>query len=215
VPCEDINTYTTQWFTEHALPSFTTPLRDTALFYTRNMTTAAIRYAAAQTPPLTTIWSVWPCYLYDHRAAPANKMRCIHADPAHRTRFYEAMSRAFALKARGVAAVMHADADYDDPPVDGIWGRVELPAIKTATTVGVVNKLDGLAKRWGVAWRRAVDEALPEGWRERLRSGTGWIAEGVERWSGWRAELKRKRGVESAESCMPLDEYKWFDNIAW
>jgi len=215
VPCASIDTYTESWFSAHTLPAFRSPLHTTALFYTRNMSVAALKYAAAQSPPLTTIWNVWPCGLYDHRPTPSNPLRCIHADAALRQRFYEAMSRAFALKARAAAAVMHAPADYDDPPLDGIWARVELPALKDATDVGLVAKLDSLAERWGVAWRREGVAAMGRVWKGRVEAGASWIADGVGGWLGWNDELKRKRGVARGESCMPLSEYKWFDNINW
>lgn len=107
------------------------------------------------------------------------------------------MSRAFALKAIGEAKVMHKEEDFENPPVSGIWGRIELPTMKEGLEVDLVKKLDERAKRWGVAWRR-------------LRSEVGRVMG----WEGWK-DLKRKRSVGSGEYCMPLREYGWFDNVNW
>lgn len=117
-----------QWFLENALPRFARPFQDTALFYSRGMSTPAM--TLARKSGLTTIWDVWPCYLYVHHDVPSNPMRCIHHDPAKRTWFYEAMSKAFAMKAQGYVTVMHDKGDYENPPMDGIWGRIEFPTMK-------------------------------------------------------------------------------------
>jgi hypothetical protein len=45
--------------------------------------------------------------------------------------YFENMSRAFAMKAANVAAVMHRD--INNPPMSTIWGRVELPVLKAAS----------------------------------------------------------------------------------
>jgi hypothetical protein len=103
-------------------------MRDTALFYSRGMSAPAMELARRSGQ--TTIWDVWPCRLYVHHDVPDNPMRCIHHDPASRTRFYEAMSRAFAMKAQGYVTVMHGGEDYERPPMDGIWGRVEFPTLR-------------------------------------------------------------------------------------
>jgi hypothetical protein len=39
------------------------------------------------------------------------------------------MSKAFAIKAHGSVEVMHGWGDYESPPMDGIWGRIEYPAV--------------------------------------------------------------------------------------
>jgi len=44
--------------------------------------------------------------------------------------YFENMSRAFAMKAANVAAVMHRD--INNPPMSTIWGRVELPVLQAA-----------------------------------------------------------------------------------
>jgi hypothetical protein len=93
------------------------------------MSSAAM--ALARRSGQTTIWDVWPCWLYVHHDVPSNPMRCIHHNAADRTRFYEAMSQAFAMKAQGYVTVMHAGADYERPPADGIWGRIEFPTLKS------------------------------------------------------------------------------------
>lgn len=88
---------------------------------------------------LTTIWDVWPCYLYVYHNEPNNKMRCIHSDPTSRQTFYENMSQAFAVKAWGSVKVMHSTLDYDNPPTDGIWANIEFPTMsKNGTSVDKV-----------------------------------------------------------------------------
>lgn len=95
---------------------------------------------------------------------------------------------------------MHKEEDYEDPPVSGIWGRIELPTMKAGLEVDVVRKMDERAKRWGIAWRRFTSEV-------------GRVMDKV-RWSGWK-DLRRKRDVWSVEYCMPWSEYGWFDNVEW
>jgi hypothetical protein len=104
--------------------------------------------ALARRSGLTTIWNVWPCGLYVHHDEPENPMRCIHHDTKNRTRFYEAMSKAFAMKAKGHAVVMHAGEDWERPPGDGIWGRVEFPTLRALGHVEEVGFRSYLAFRW-------------------------------------------------------------------
>jgi hypothetical protein len=40
------------------------------------------------------------------------------------------MSRAFALKAKSFATVMHSTQNFANPPKSGIWARVEWPALQ-------------------------------------------------------------------------------------
>jgi hypothetical protein len=117
------------------------------------------------------------------------------------------MSRAFAIKARNSALVMHSSDDYADPPQDGIWGRVEFPVLrgeipKLSRGVDELMKLDEEAKRLAVFWTRfknAVDWHLSQ-----LQKGWG------------RVDLrKRGAGVWSAEACMAPSEYAFFDNVNW
>jgi hypothetical protein len=91
------------------------------------MSKQAVKYA--RKTQQTTIWDVWPCHLYNHRNESSNALRCIHNDKTTRQQFYENMSRAFAIKAHGAVEVMHGSEDYEAPPMDGIWGRVEFPTI--------------------------------------------------------------------------------------
>jgi hypothetical protein len=87
--------------------------------------------ALARKSGLTTIWDVWPCHLYVYHDVPSNPMRCIHHDPVKQKSFYETMSKAFAMKAQGYVTVMHDKGDYENPPMDGIWGRIEFPTMRT------------------------------------------------------------------------------------
>lgn len=49
------------------------------------------------------------------------------------------MSHAYARMARKSATVMHKTADYFDPPMNGIWGKTELPALRDKTDVEEVG----------------------------------------------------------------------------
>jgi len=52
------------------------------------------------------------------------------------------MSRAFARMARKSATIMHRVEDYGDVPQDGIWARVELPALRDGTDVMQLRKVN-------------------------------------------------------------------------
>jgi len=41
--------------------------------------------------------------------------------------------------ARKSATVMHKSQDYDNPPMNGIWGTTELPALRDQTDVEEVS----------------------------------------------------------------------------
>jgi hypothetical protein len=45
------------------------------------------------------------------------------------------MSYAYARMARQSATVMHKTQDYFNPPMNGIWGKTELPALCDKTDV--------------------------------------------------------------------------------
>lgn len=77
--------------------------------------------------------------LYNDKPTPDNPLRCIHEDPSLRSRYYSSMSNAYARMARESATVMHKTKDYFDPPMNGIWGRTELPALRDKTDVKEVG----------------------------------------------------------------------------
>ena len=80
-------------------------------------------------------------WLYDDSPSPDNPLRCIHADPDWTYTYYSNMSNAYARMARESATVMHKKKDYDNPPMDGIWGKTELPALRYKTDVKEVSYL--------------------------------------------------------------------------
>jgi hypothetical protein len=49
------------------------------------------------------------------------------------------MSRAFALKARTSATVLHSSENYASPPQTGIWARIEFPALRS----GYIDEVRG------------------------------------------------------------------------
>lgn len=201
VPCEQVDKYSTQWFLDHALPGFKNPFSDDALFYTRGMTSQAIKYAKSCN--LITIWNVWPCELYNHRNVPDNPMRCIHNKESLRTIYYENMARAFAMKANGSAMVMHGLKDYDKPPLEGIWGRVELPTIKKVANVDWLAKIKESGDGYLLFWWRSY-----EGITKWLKQQSG-LSSHMEL-----KELKR-RDLQTPTYCMRPEEYEFFDNVDW
>lgn len=171
--CDPLAKYTTGWFLDNVKPEYESDFQDTALFYTRHMTRNAIEHADAH--GFVTLWHVWPSWLYREDDAADNPLQCIHRNLVLKTVFYENMARAFAIKANGIAAVMHAFDDYDDPPLGGIWGKVELEAVKGGEKVDCLVKMKEDGTDLKVFWQR---EAQAKGYmrvQERLpyRAGTG------------------------------------------
>jgi hypothetical protein len=76
---------------------------------------------------------------YDDSLSPDNPLRCIHANLSWRHTYYSSMSNAYARMARESATVMHKTQDYDNPPMNGIWGKTELPALRDMTDVKEVS----------------------------------------------------------------------------
>ncbi|KAK4546692.1 hypothetical protein LTR36_001910 [Oleoguttula mirabilis] len=140
--CDGIETYTTEWFLANTLPAYRHEIYEHALFYTRGTSRRARDLAKTSRGEYVTIWEVWPCWLYDDRQVEENRLRCIHHEPEVRRTFYENMSRAFARMARKNATVMHSFKDYVQPPEDGIWARVELPALREKTDVDQLRKMN-------------------------------------------------------------------------
>jgi hypothetical protein len=77
--------------------------------------------------------------LYNDSPHPDNPLSCIHANPLWRHTYYSSMSNAYARMARESATVMHKTQDYDNPPMNGIWGKTELPALRDKTDVKEVS----------------------------------------------------------------------------
>jgi hypothetical protein len=122
-----------------------------ALFYTRGMSDIAQRYACIDRA--ITIWEPWPVELYNASNHPTNPYSCIHHDDATRTQFYENMSEAFAILAKGEVLVMHSRFDYFNPPRNGIWYRVEKKVLigrKEVRTIYKQNEInrDSLRAIW-------------------------------------------------------------------
>lgn len=150
--CDPPTRYTTEWFLQHVKPEYTDDFRDKTLFYTRRMTKKAIDYA--DTHGFITLWHVWPSWLYREDDVPENPLQCIHKNSSLQKEYYENMARAFAIKANGVAVVMHAFDDYDDPPLSGIWGMVELEAVKGGAKVDCLAKMKEDGTDLKIFWQR-------------------------------------------------------------
>ncbi|KAI0012252.1 hypothetical protein F4779DRAFT_82399 [Xylariaceae sp. FL0662B] len=222
-PCDPIEKYTTEWFLAHTKKTHSGPLQANALFYSAGMSAAA--RAKARRDGQVTIWDVWPCELYRAEAASSNALRCIHRSPAQRQRFFEAMSRAFALKAAGSAMVLHAAADFARPPADGIWGRVELPVLVGAD--GLVQWIAKAREGWVKAfeeWSGLHEDQVKVFWERfpgAARLSSAW---NPTRWKfglGRREVERRDTGVEDGDgegygACPSEMELQFFDrNVAW
>jgi len=134
-----------QWFLQNTKPEYaTTNLLNTALFYSHGMSAIARRFAKLPDNKMTTIWDIWPCYLYNHHHGSDNAMRCIHANDTDRQFFFENMSRAFAMKAMNFCTVLHSSKNYGNPPTTGIWAMVEFPALSGGGHIDLVRYFIGL-----------------------------------------------------------------------
>jgi len=162
----------------------------------------ARKYARSHRNKLTTIWDIWPCELYNHHNTHSNPMRCIHSDPAQQLWFFENMSRAFALKAREFATVMHSSANYFLPPATGIWARVEFQALQQ----GFVDELEKINENKSLSeifWRHA---------RAQFKKLDYWN----------KMDLKKRGDSYNDDhygaqigACMADQEYQVFEKIEW
>ena len=156
--------FTTEWFMnkdnllEHVRARYkhTGGYFDNALFYTRNMSAIAKKYACQENR--ITIWEPWHPALYNDSNHHTNVYSCIHHDNTARNYFFGNMSEAFARLSTGHALVMHKSDDYAKPPEDGIWAKVEKKAIEEMrTTLQRVYKLNEMKKSTLVAiWDSVV-----------------------------------------------------------
>lgn len=195
-----IEDFTVEWFQNNILDSVRHNKRYkdqdpkapfyNALFYTRGMSAAAIKYAC--TKHLITIWEPWSSELYNESKDPKNLYSCIHHDNATRNTFFERMSEAFATQASGFVHVMHDPADYDKPPMDGIWGRVEQEVLRHREYVETISKLSG-----------TDPSTIQEIWDR----GMGWLVKYLPVHFSDQMELKRRlrRRAKPAQEPMKDD----------
>ncbi|KAI1085328.1 hypothetical protein F5B20DRAFT_140266 [Whalleya microplaca] len=221
VPCDSIEKYTTEWFLSHTKKAHSSPLQSNALFYSAGMSAAA--RAKARQDGQVTIWDVWPCELYRAEAASSNALRCIHSSDTQRQRFFEAMSRAFALKAEEGAMVMHAAADYAKPPTDGIWARVELPVLVDRN--GRVHWIAKVREGWVKAFEELsgrYEDQIKVFW-ERFPGAarSSRLLDPARRRLGFGRLKVEPRSAEDGNSegfgaCPSEKELRFFDrNVAW
>ena len=168
--CDSIDKFTMQWFLENTKPEYRREIIGKALFYTAGASEAARKLACREPDEkYVTIWQICmlvayfghsciitsllhrrmlTCFLipgkpwlYDDSPSPDNPLRCIHANLTLTHTYYSNMSNAYARMARKSATVMHKKKDYDNPPMNGIWGKTELPALRYKTDVKEVSYL--------------------------------------------------------------------------
>lgn len=78
---------------------------------------------------------MWSCDLYNGNTADdQNPLRCIFSDDKNRVTYFEKMSEAMAISCDVAATVM--TKDVNNIPQDGIWGRIEFPALKRTGNPG-------------------------------------------------------------------------------
>ncbi|KAI1171544.1 hypothetical protein F4777DRAFT_49946 [Nemania sp. FL0916] len=238
VECEPIEKYTSQWFLINTREQYRDSLPSNALFYSRDMSSAARAIAADL--GLVTIWDLWDCTLYYPDNIPSNPMRCIFNDETQRRSFFENMSLAFAQKACDGASVLHSFQYYFDPPLDGIWGTVELPELMKHD--GAVHWLRKLRMHHDYPIARGVEPSETQGGQRSAAENVWWasrialdwlqslrVHEGIAQWSQifWRRpgheyltvdpvkELKRRgdSGEGIAAACLSRDQLGFFDKL--
>ncbi|KAK4628962.1 hypothetical protein CLAFUW4_07868 [Fulvia fulva] len=137
-PCDPVSTYSPEWFLANVNDDYrrnSSVFENRLLFYTRRCTDDAIRLSCSSDGFYITIWNVWPQSFYNNEHTEPELERCIFSSTTYTQEYYENMSAAFARLARGSATVMHDSADWADPPMDGIFGRIEVPNISEYTDV--------------------------------------------------------------------------------
>ncbi|KAM0700057.1 hypothetical protein Q7P36_000268 [Cladosporium allicinum] len=140
--CDSIDKFTMQWFLENTKPEYRREIIGKALFYTAGASEAARKLACGPDEKYVTIWQIWKPECYDDSLSPDNPLRCIHANLTLTHTYYSRMSNAYARMARESATVMHKTQDYDNPPMNGIWGKTELPALRYETDVKEMMKIN-------------------------------------------------------------------------
>ncbi|KXT01172.1 hypothetical protein AC578_627 [Pseudocercospora eumusae] len=147
--CLDISFFTPDWFLQNTKHSFRREFIDEAIFYTRGAGERARKLACSEPSKYVTIWDIWPSELYDSSNDASNRLRCIHNSKDTQRRFYETMSSAYAQMARSHAYVMHTLSDFASPPMEGIWGRIELGVLTQRTDISEL-------------WKQSDDQSLKE-----------------------------------------------------
>jgi hypothetical protein len=194
-----VEDYTVKWFQDNILEDilerYTFEERESsapfsnALFYTRGMSETARRYACNE--GLITIWEPWPEELYNSSSDMHNTFSCIHNNNVTRNIFFERMSEAFATKASGFVHVMHAPVDFNNPPKDGIWGRIELRALQSREYVKKISRLKGTNK-----------STIQDIWEHV----SGWIGNFYSTYCSDQPELRRRLRRRSGPAQVPVHE---------
>jgi len=162
--CDPISKYTTEWFLANTKPQYRASSFDSsAVFYSSGLSDRAKQFARQRGK--VTIWDVWPCENYWIKGTRGNPLSCIMGNYRDEMKYFENMSRAFAMKAHNIATVLHRD--IYNPPMNTIWGRIELPVLQAAGNPGgVVDYITALdaedTDRWRMLWARLDPSRLVE-----------------------------------------------------
>jgi len=209
IACHQARDYSAEWFLKNTKPQYSAPLLNNALFYSAGMSKSA--RAIAKETGRTTIWDVWPCYLYNHLNEHTNPMRCIHENDKERELFFMHMSRAFAMKARNFSTVLHSAQNYPDPPKTGIWGRVEFPVLERGGVVNWLEKINETRNLSEIFWKRpkafALDllDSIASHYGDLKRRAVGEM----------RVKGPPSLPPQFAEHCLAPKQLEFFDKVSW
>jgi len=137
--CDSISKYSVEWFEQNTKPEWRlTSLESNALFYSQGLSAKAKQFARQAAK--VTIWDIWPCENYQNHQTRNNPLWCIMSDPKQEKTYFENMSAAFARKAVKIATVIHMD--INNPPISGIWKRIEFEVLKRSGLIDQIIAID-------------------------------------------------------------------------
>lgn len=128
---------------------------------------------------------MWPEHLYHKNVRKDNPLRCIMTDPNKRAKYFAHMSIAMAVQCHDHATVL--DPTPDDVEMQGIFGKKELPTLKSNENIlkhpihgGLVNKVEAVKPDGSdaqVLWKRNSDskrdvvDPMPEDFADLCERG--------------------------------------------
>ena len=126
------------------------PAKAQCLFYTRGLSKTARGYAKKQSPPMTTIWEMWPDMYYSKKPDTSNPLRCIMQKKTTQGKYFQHMSTAMASMCDVFATVMDKGvspktANFDAVRQDGIWYLQEYVQLQQGSLGKKVNQIDAIS----------------------------------------------------------------------
>ncbi|EME76927.1 uncharacterized protein MYCFIDRAFT_180585 [Pseudocercospora fijiensis CIRAD86] len=153
--CYPITTCTPEWFLQNTKPEYAQTLVNRALFYSMGGGEAARAWSCGRQKFFvgysgSLVWYLYisgPKWMYQKNDT---RLQFVYSTEALTAQYYQAMSTAFARMARGAATSLHMPEDFDNPPLGGIFGRQEMPALGRFTDVGKGSSLTRCSKLWKI-----------------------------------------------------------------